>query len=89
MSGQINISAPAKTYITDRHRLRIHPLPPPIIGHLTGLTCPECPLNSTSQLRYHPPAFQTRQTSTGSVTNPTLTTEMERVTLELSNSTFN
>ncbi|KAI7939960.1 hypothetical protein MJO28_013612 [Puccinia striiformis f. sp. tritici] len=57
MSGQINISAPAKTYITDRHRLRIHPLPPPIIGHLTGLTCPECPLNSTSQLRYHPPRF--------------------------------
>ncbi|KAI9618423.1 hypothetical protein KEM48_006662, partial [Puccinia striiformis f. sp. tritici PST-130] len=46
-----------KTYITDRHRLRIHPLPPPIIGHLTGLTCPECPLNSTSQLRYHPPRF--------------------------------
>ncbi|KAI9610346.1 hypothetical protein H4Q26_006485 [Puccinia striiformis f. sp. tritici PST-130] len=57
MSGQINISTPAKTYITDRHRLRIHPLPPPIIGHLTGLTCPECPLNSTSQLRYHPPRF--------------------------------
>ncbi|KAA1078145.1 hypothetical protein PGT21_029383 [Puccinia graminis f. sp. tritici] len=57
MSGQINISTPAKTYITDRHRLRIHPLPPPIIGHLTGLTCPECPINSTSQLRYHPPRF--------------------------------
>ncbi|KAA1089420.1 hypothetical protein PGT21_017797 [Puccinia graminis f. sp. tritici] len=57
MSGQINMSTPAKTYITSRHRLRIHPLPPPIVGHLTGLTCPECPLNSTSQLRYHPPRF--------------------------------
>jgi hypothetical protein len=57
MSGQLNISTPAKNYITDRHRLRIHPLPPPIIGQLTGLTCPECPLSSTSQLRYHPPRF--------------------------------
>ncbi|KAA1115406.1 hypothetical protein PGT21_036117 [Puccinia graminis f. sp. tritici] len=57
MSGQINMSTPAKTYITSRHRLRIHPLPPPIVGHLTGLTCPECPLNSTSQLQYHPARF--------------------------------
>ncbi|KAI9615126.1 hypothetical protein H4Q26_011666 [Puccinia striiformis f. sp. tritici PST-130] len=65
MSGQINISAPAKTYITDRHRLRIHPLPPPIIGHLTGLTCPSArsiPLVSYDTI---PLAFQTRQTSTG------------------------
>ncbi|KAH9812933.1 hypothetical protein DFH28DRAFT_1222997 [Melampsora americana] len=57
MSGQIHISTSAKTYITDRHRQRVHPLPPPIIGHLTGLTCPDCPLNSTRQLRYHPPRF--------------------------------
>ncbi|KAI9620451.1 hypothetical protein H4Q26_013663 [Puccinia striiformis f. sp. tritici PST-130] len=58
MSGQVNILTPAKVYITDRHRPRIHPLPPPIIGHLTALTCPECPLGSTSQLRYHPPSFR-------------------------------
>ncbi|KNF02583.1 hypothetical protein PSTG_04181 [Puccinia striiformis f. sp. tritici PST-78] len=58
MSGQINIPAPAKTYITDRHR----------------------PLNYDTI----PLTFQTQQTSTGSVTNPSLTTEMERVILELS-----
>ncbi|KAI7936739.1 hypothetical protein MJO28_015638 [Puccinia striiformis f. sp. tritici] len=57
MSGQINISTPAKTYITNRYRPCIHPLPPPIFGHLTGLTCPDCPLNSTSQLQYHRPCF--------------------------------
>ncbi|KAI9624305.1 hypothetical protein H4Q26_016875 [Puccinia striiformis f. sp. tritici PST-130] len=55
MSGQINISTPTKVYITDRHRRLVHPLPTPIIGHLNGLTCPECPRNSTSQLRYQPP----------------------------------
>ncbi|KAH9817610.1 hypothetical protein DFH28DRAFT_1094413 [Melampsora americana] len=57
MSGQIHILTSAKAYITDRHRRCVHPLPPPIIGHLTGLTCPDCPLNSTRQLQYHPPCF--------------------------------
>ncbi|EGG04812.1 uncharacterized protein MELLADRAFT_64643 [Melampsora larici-populina 98AG31] len=57
MSGQIHISSPAKLYITNRHCRRVHPLPTPVVGHLTGLTCPDCPLTSTSQLRYHPPRF--------------------------------
>ncbi|KAH9450155.1 hypothetical protein Pst134EA_026864 [Puccinia striiformis f. sp. tritici] len=55
MSSQIQISIPTKIYITDRHRQLVHPLPTPSIGHLTGLTCPDCPRTSTSQLQYHPP----------------------------------
>ncbi|EGG04990.1 uncharacterized protein MELLADRAFT_88424 [Melampsora larici-populina 98AG31] len=57
MSGQIHISTPHKLYITNRHRRIVHPLPSPVAGQLTGLTCPECPLTSTSQLRYCPPRF--------------------------------
>ncbi|EGF98009.1 uncharacterized protein MELLADRAFT_113897 [Melampsora larici-populina 98AG31] len=42
-------------YITHNHRLIVKPLPLPIVGKLSGLSCPLCPSNGGVQLRYQNP----------------------------------